>query len=909
MKLINKSMLTAIITLYTASVYYAQQVKDTVKDTRSKDIDEVVLIGVADIAKDRKTPVAVSTIKEAQIVERLGNQEFPEILNTTPSVYATKAGGGFGDSKINIRGFAQENIAVMVNGVPVNDMENGAVYWSNWSGLSDVTSAMQVQRGLGSSKLAIASVGGTINVLTRAADKKQGGTVSLGLGNNDYLKTLFAYNTGKSAKGWSSSFLMSRTAGSMYADGTEFEGYNYYFALGYQPNKKHDFQFTITGAPQWHNQRTTYSTIQNYIKYNSDNDGTPNRRYNADWGWRNGEVLSNRVNYYHKPVMSLNWDWNISSKSKLNSVFYASFGRGGGTGDLGRISTGVGTATGGVNSFVDANGQIAYDRIFATNANVNLNTAAAGSTLVRRSSINSHNWFGAIISFNHKINDNLNFTIGTDDRYYYGYHYQVLSDLYGAAGYKDNTNKNFYTAPGNLYTVTPRVVSNTFKAEPTFNPFGGKRNSMDDMVGYNNDGEVLWYGGFGQLEYSNDKLSAFVSGALSNQSFQRIDHFIIDGVTLLNGQQAGFRNSATSTAIAQPTATNPLLYEKTGFKDIVGYNVKAGANYNINDQHNVFVNIGYYSKQPFLNAVYPNNKNYLNPNLTNEKIFGVEAGYGFRSGIFTANLNLYRTEWRDRFLRRGNLSYTYPDPANPSSTISTTTAYSNLQGITEIHQGFEIEANANVHKMLSLFGMLSVGDWYYKGNAQGNVFSETNELISADTQTLYIDKVKVGGAAQTSAAVGFTFKPTDWFSFDGTYRGIKNLYANLNLLNFSNPDAGNQGALELPSYGLVDLGISFKIKLNNPKQFFTIRGNVYNLLDKTYIAESNTNIKTGLTLDQYIAVNKPLQSTPLTTAQIATLTSNYQTYQAAGTWNGVSQQNQVYFGYGRTWSATLSFNF
>ncbi|MFC3160321.1 TonB-dependent receptor plug domain-containing protein [Chryseobacterium arachidis] len=105
MKLINKSMLTAIITLSTASVYYAQQVQDTV--SKSKDIEEVVLIGVADIAKDRKTPVAVSTIKEAQIVEKLGNQEFPEILNTTPSVYATKAGGGFGDSKLNIRGFSQ----------------------------------------------------------------------------------------------------------------------------------------------------------------------------------------------------------------------------------------------------------------------------------------------------------------------------------------------------------------------------------------------------------------------------------------------------------------------------------------------------------------------------------------------------------------------------------------------------------------------------------------------------------------------------------------------------------------------------------------------------------------------------------------------------------------------------------
>lgn len=412
-----------MLTMSTASFYFAQTTQDTL--TQSNDIEQVVLTGVADIAKDRKTPVAVSTIKEAQIVERLGNQEFPEILNTTPSVYATKGGGGFGDSKMKIRGFEQENIAVMVNGMPVNDMENGAVYWSNWLGLSDVTSAMQVQRGLGSSKLAIASVGGTVNIFTRAADKKQGALVSVGVGNDDYHKSLFAYNTGKSEKGWASSFLLSRTAGSMYADGTKFEGYNYYFALGYQkPGGKHDFQFTITGAPQWHNQRSSYIPIANTILYNPDKDGTPDIRYNSDWGYRNGEELSNRVNYYHKPIMSLNWDWKMSEKSKLNSVFYASFGRGGGTGDLGTVKVGN-TTYSNINAFPrTAEGLINYDGLFAANAAVDANTAGARNTMVRRASVNSHNWFGTIISFNHKINDNLNFTIGTDDRYYYGYHYQ-----------------------------------------------------------------------------------------------------------------------------------------------------------------------------------------------------------------------------------------------------------------------------------------------------------------------------------------------------------------------------------------------------------------------------------------------------------------------------------------------------
>ena len=770
-------MLTVVITLSTASVYYAQSAKDTL--SREADIEQVVLTGVADIAKDRKTPVAVSTIKEAQIVEKLGNQEFPEILNATPSVYATKGGGGFGESKLNIRGFSQENIAVMVNGMPVNDMENGRVFWSNWAGLSDVTSAMQVQRGLGSSKLAIASVGGTVNILTRAADKKQGGVVSVGVGNNDYQKSLFAYNTGKSQKGWSSSFLMSRTAGSTFADATKFEGYNYYFALGFQPNKKHDFQFTLTGAPQTHNNRSTYISISDYIKY-SDESGVPDTQYNSDYGFRNGELVSNRINYYHKPVMSLNWDWTISDKSKLNTIVYASFGRGGGVnGNAGRVG-----GTKAITAFArTTDGLLNFDQIFTENAAVAVNaTSAPLNTLVQVSSINSHNWYGAISSFNHKLNDNLNFTVGIDGRYYYGYHYQTISDLLGATAFKDNTNKN----------IAPNIVTNTFGTNPDWNPFGGKINNLSDMVTYDNDGEVIWYGGFGQLEYSNDKLSAFLQGAISEQGFQRIDNFIVDGVSLLNGTLAG------TPATNQPTATNPVLNTKTGFKNLFGYNVKAGANYNIDEHHNVFGNIGYYSKQPFLNAVYPNNKNFLNPNLTNEKIFGVELGYGFRSGIFTANVNLYRTSWKDRFQRRSNITVTYPDPSNPTTNITTTSAYANISGITEIHQGLEIDATANVTKMISLNGMLSMGDWFYEGNATGDMFTETNEPIalggSVSGTTLYLDKVKVGNSAQFTAGAGFTLKPTDWVSFDAMYRGVRNLYANVNPLNYLYEASGKKGA-------------------------------------------------------------------------------------------------------------------
>ncbi len=119
----------------------------------SQEIEEMKVIG--NLAQDRKTPVAVTTIGTKEITEELGSQDLPMILNSKPGVHATQQGGGDGDARITIRGFDQRNVGVMIDGVPVNDMENGWVYWSNWFGLDNITSQIQVQRGLGATKLAM----------------------------------------------------------------------------------------------------------------------------------------------------------------------------------------------------------------------------------------------------------------------------------------------------------------------------------------------------------------------------------------------------------------------------------------------------------------------------------------------------------------------------------------------------------------------------------------------------------------------------------------------------------------------------------------------------------------------------------------------------------------------------------
>src|SRR5210317_2223499 len=201
-------------------------------DSMFQMLEEITVTSdVIDIARTRETPVAVSTITPSDISLKVGNQEFPEIMNTTPGVYATKQGGGYGDSRISLRGFDQRNTSFLINGQPVNDMENGWVYWSNWQGLTDVTSNIQIQRGLGASRLAVPSVGGTVSIFTKAAERQRGGSVSQLIGNDGYTKTSLSYSTGKNENGWASSILLSKWQGNGYIYNTKGEGWTYFASV------------------------------------------------------------------------------------------------------------------------------------------------------------------------------------------------------------------------------------------------------------------------------------------------------------------------------------------------------------------------------------------------------------------------------------------------------------------------------------------------------------------------------------------------------------------------------------------------------------------------------------------------------------------------------------------------------
>ena len=308
------------------------------------DISEKMLQDVVveqSIAKTRKTPVAVSTIDAPTIEANLGNQEFPEVLKTTPGVWATKEGGGYGDAKINMRGFKTENFAALVNGIPVNDMEWGGLYWSNWSGLSDVTSSMQTQRGLGASILSTPSVGGTLNISTKTIDVKKGGNIFYGMGNDGMNHIGFTASTGLMDNGWAITILGARKWGNGYVQGTKFDAYTWFVNISKRINDAHQISLTAFGSPQthWKRQNANGLTIEGWQDVKQYMNGESMYRYNPTFGYdKYGQVRNSQVNTFHKPQISLNHIWQIDYKSSLSSAIYLSTASGYGSSGQGRTT-------------------------------------------------------------------------------------------------------------------------------------------------------------------------------------------------------------------------------------------------------------------------------------------------------------------------------------------------------------------------------------------------------------------------------------------------------------------------------------------------------------------------------------------------------------------------------------------
>ena len=808
----------------------------------SKMLSDVVI--TQSIGKTRETPVAMSTIGSGDIEFKLGGQEFMELLKTTPGVYTIRQGGGFGDAETRMRGFKSANVAMMVNGIPINDMEWGGVYQSNWAGLSDVASNIQTQRGLGATIVSTPSIGGTINITTRTIDVEKGGSLWYGMGNDAMNQIGFKVSTGLMSNGWAVTILGSRKWGDGYIQGTNFNSYNYFVNVSKRINDAHQLAFTVFGAPQSHFQRSSYDglSIEGWQNVKDWMDGKSMYRYNATYGFdRHGKQMSSYYNVYHKPQISLNHTWQINETSSLSTAVYVSVASGYGLGGYGRngysSSDWYGSSNGVLNTkFRCPDGTFDYAAIQEMNA-----ASTTGSNMILARKNNNHEWYGLVSSYKKEIGQNngnkLNITAGLDVRYYIGHHKNTIENLMDGEYYIDDANRKQIKAYNSSLAGNYNYIY--------------QKLGVGDVVARNYDGYTAQEGAYAQAEYSmlNKKLNLVLSGALNNNTYWRRDYFFYDKAN-----------------------------ERSETMNFIGGTIKGGANYNIDRHNNVFFNAGYISRAPFFSGgVFLNsqNSNITNPDAVNEKVVSFEAGYGFRSRYFALTLNGYYTRWMDRTMAKGGYIET-GEHAGDRYVF-------NMEGVGSRHMGLELNATYLPTSWLEINGMLSLGDWEWDSNATGYFYNQDGEPLSSTTgsiasgimapdhlwATLEQKGVKVGGSAQTTAALGLVVKP-----FQGMKLGFDWTCAarNYSDLNITASTLQNGGTIVAGEPWRIPWGhsLSASYRFNIGGLDATVFGNVNNLYDYNYVTQA------------YCPVS------------------------AIGTWENAYQ---VFYSFGRTYSLRLRVNF
>ena len=749
------------------------------------------MIIVADRAKMRETPVAFSDVPKADMQRKLGSRDLPLILNDTPGVYATAQGGGAGDARINVRGFDQRNVAVMINGVPVNDMENGWVYWSNWDGLSDVTSSIQVQRGLGASNLAIASVGGTMNIITDIASQRRGFKFKQEAGNNAFYKTTLNFSSGLIDKKTAFTLGMTRKSSEGLPAQAWSSAWAYFGALSFLASDAHKIDLFVTGAPQRHGHRLYKQSIATFDadyahSLGIDVEGARDYGvdYNPNWGRspfssyqeyyngsihdaRDSAIIMERENFYHKPQANLNWYWTPNTQFILSNVFYFSRGKGGGTG---RLGSNPGTLDDGT-----INWQFVADELNtqADSALVAAGEVSAGEIAAQtiiRNSVNQHFWYGYLGTAEYHLSDSYKLTFGTDLRYYKGEHWREVRNLLGADYY-------VFAWDNNATTSVKR---------------------LGDKVSYHNDGLTRWGGGFVQFEGQFDNFTAFLSTSGSTTGYKRIDYFRakIDGD-----------------------------WDQTDWENFPGYTVKVGGNYNATPTVNVYANVGWLSTAPKFDSVYHYDNSLYDPTF-NEKVASFELGAGyFKRGMFTGNANFYYTKWIDRSWPKS----IYSEELDQRFRFL-------LNGIDALHTGVEFDLKARPHDKFEVRGMVSLGNWEWL-NDVNVTFSPEEDPETVGEFQVYAEGLKVGDAAQKTLSLSGAIFPTRGLYASLGVRRFMDHYAKFDPANRTDPDDRAQ-SWKLPDYNLVDLHASYTLPgttFSNMK----LRLHVFNLLDERYVSDAD----------------------------------------------------------------------
>ncbi|MDO9171171.1 MAG: TonB-dependent receptor [bacterium] len=251
-------------------------------------------------------------ITAAELRDRLGAADLPLLLEDTPGLHATSdAGNGVGYTYLNIRGFDQKRVGVMINGIPLNDPEDHQVYWVDVPDLAASLEDVQVQRGITNSLGATTAVGGTVNLVTEQFDDEAGGRVAVQGGSFGTWRGSAAWQTGPVGDGFSSAVRWSRIVSDGYRDRTGSRLWGAFWS-GRWLGERHSLQANVY---------TGHEVSKHGWNAAAEADLLIDRRSNP-------ETYPHAVDDFRQPHYELHHRWTLSDRVTLVQAAYLIHGEG-----------------------------------------------------------------------------------------------------------------------------------------------------------------------------------------------------------------------------------------------------------------------------------------------------------------------------------------------------------------------------------------------------------------------------------------------------------------------------------------------------------------------------------------------------------------------------------------------------
>jgi len=752
---------------------------------------------------DAKSSIAYTDVSPEELELRLGTRGIPQALSLTPNVYTETNGGGYDDENIAVRGFTDNYTSFLINGIPVNDMENGNLYFSNWSVLADIGTSVQLQRGQSAVNLATPSVGGTINFVSALPSQDASGSVKYLLGNGNHNKFTVKANTGLIMGGKAN---LTVALGKRFADsyggrdGTYSDATSYYLNGSYALNDKNRFEFITLGSPQRHGHAFYSAKLKTwdyeYAKELGDTEATAedevgrsyNTEYNtisdaaatalgqvarADWmpgsGWNFKETdryydnaITARHNYFYRPITQLNHYMKASESLDVITTFLHVGGEGGGTGRYGSFPKTSDGLYRDFSSVILTNSSNPIDSLGQT-----LGITGNQSTAVLRGSRNNHVTYGLMSKALYQMNENMKITAGVDVRTATIEHYRQIYDMLGGDVYYSTSNKNESGAA--LYKT------------------------LGDKIAYDFTNDISWAGGYAQVDYNAGALNSFVMGGFTTTSFNYHNRFI-----------AGEKEVESDPAN--------------------GNQMKAGVSYALNDDVTLFTNVGMTSLTPSFDKVIDDYAGLLTEDYQNEKATFADFGTRFSllGGSLGGSMNYYYTVWQDRQIRVGvdNITGTGTD------------GYANITGLSQTHSGLEYSFAYKLMPSLRFDIVGHFSNWEYTENVSTTYYPDELNPDSTVAYNLYIQGLKVGGAPQSQLNLIGTFNQGP-LALSAEVETSDNYYGNFSPTSRTSDGDQDTQAYKAPQRMLINLHAAYSLGLAGYDVGVNL--SVFNATDEKYL--------------------------------------------------------------------------